>query len=294
MAEAVLGLGSNLGARRSILRAAELLLDAWPGSEVLARSALYETPPLGPPQPDYLNAALRVRWAGDLDGLLEVTQHLEQLLGRERRERWGARTLDIDVLHWSEGAVRRVHIEVPHRELQHRPFALAPLLDVAPELAPVWEPVLQALKGAPPHARPGWPRALHEAGSACSEWLCDAGELLAIAGELVAREGASSVPALDTRRFTLASELPLAGQLTALSGSIAAAFEQGFAVRAVALTTYGADGVAGLLLGEPRAQRVERALPEVCLERRVQGEMRVRILPTAPDHSPDPSESGTM
>src|ERR1700712_3870484 len=144
MPEAVLGLGGNLGARRAIFQAAIALLDAQPGCRVLARSKLYETPPLGPPQPDYLNAAVRVSFAGEVEPLLELVQRIERLLGRERRERWGARTLDIDVLHWSAGPVQSASLEVPHRELARRSFALAPLLDVAPELALQWGPTLEA------------------------------------------------------------------------------------------------------------------------------------------------------
>src|SRR5262245_25178879 len=103
MPRAVLGLGGNLGARAPLLRAATALLEAQPGLTVLARSLVYETPALGPPQPDYLNAALRVEWVGKPEGLFAVMVHVEQLLGRERRERWGARTIDLDLLLWSGG-----------------------------------------------------------------------------------------------------------------------------------------------------------------------------------------------
>src|SRR4051794_26274702 len=96
---AVLGLGTNLGARRAILQSAIALLA--PHAPVLARSALYATPPLGPPQPDYLNAAVRVHWDDSPERLLALAHRVETQLGRERRERWGPRTLDVDILHWS-------------------------------------------------------------------------------------------------------------------------------------------------------------------------------------------------
>ncbi|HEY6876395.1 MAG TPA: 2-amino-4-hydroxy-6-hydroxymethyldihydropteridine diphosphokinase, partial [Polyangiales bacterium] len=148
---AVLGLGTNLGARRSILEAAIALL----GDRVVARSALYATPPLGPPQPDYLNAAVRVVWDGELEALLDRTQAIEVGLGRERRVRWGPRTLDIDILYFSAGAFSSPRLCVPHPELTRRAFALAPLLDVAPELATLGSE-LAHVGGPPTRAQPSW------------------------------------------------------------------------------------------------------------------------------------------
>jgi 2-amino-4-hydroxy-6-hydroxymethyldihydropteridine diphosphokinase len=131
---AVLGLGGNLGARRALLVCARALLESQPGLTILAASRLFHTPPLGPPQPEYLNAALLVDWVGSPRALLCVTQHIEQLLRRRRGERWGARTLDIDILFWSAGPVREPGLTIPHPELGRRAFALVPLLEVAPEL----------------------------------------------------------------------------------------------------------------------------------------------------------------
>lgn len=129
----VLGLGSNLGSREAYLRAAELLLRS--EVEITARSGLYVTPPLGPPQPDYLNAALRIE-EGELDprDVLGRTQSIENALGRRRRERWGPRVIDIDLLFWSGGTLEEPGLQIPHAGLPDRAFAIAPLLDVAPEL----------------------------------------------------------------------------------------------------------------------------------------------------------------
>jgi len=283
MAEAVLGLGSNLGARRSILRAASALLHALPGCSVLARSRLYETPPLGPPQPDYLNAALRVRWAGELDELLRAALRIEELLGRERGVRWGPRTLDIDVLHWSEGAVRRAHIEVPHRELASRPFALAPLLDVAPELSPVWGAVLDALKGAPPEALPGWPSYTHEEGAWLGEWLHDRAELLAFAGELMVRCAGSKARALSTLRFAGRAGAAPDEALGWLRERLESASHQGFAVHGVAITSSQGSAFSGVLLGEQGTESGSMRLPAMQIERREDGALRVRVIGGSPD-----------
>lgn len=152
---AVVGLGTNLGARRALLLGATHALGARPGLSVLARSHLYETPPLGPPQPDYLNAALLVEWSGTPRALLSELHAVERLLGRERRERWGPRTIDLDLLWWEAGAVHEADLLVPHPGLLVRNFALAPWLDVLPDQLAQFEPTLVALGGAPPRAP--WP-----------------------------------------------------------------------------------------------------------------------------------------
>jgi len=156
MPRAIVGIGGNLGARRAIFACAEALLASEPGCTLLARSKLYESAPLGPPQPDYLNAAFALDWLGDAHALFEVMRRTEQRLGRERRERWGPRTLDLDLLEWSEGPIDSVRLAVPHPEIARRNFVLAPLLDVAPDLAAKYEAALRAEGGPPPLAEPGW------------------------------------------------------------------------------------------------------------------------------------------
>ena len=127
----IIGLGANLGDRRGTLKSAVLALKRC--GTVRAVSALYESAAVGPPQPDYLNAAVL------LESLLAPTELLEQLLaierahGRERRERWGPRTLDLDLLHSPDLVLVEPGLTLPHPELTRRAFALAPLADVAPE-----------------------------------------------------------------------------------------------------------------------------------------------------------------
>lgn len=145
---AILGLGSNLGSREDFLRAAIERIASTESCRVERVSYVYDTEPLGPPQPRYLNAAVRVVTTLSPAQLLERMQHIERSLGRERHERWAARTIDIDIL-WMDQPCRSPEIEVPHPRLMERSFALAPLLDVAPELTEQYGPALAQLGGAP-------------------------------------------------------------------------------------------------------------------------------------------------
>jgi 2-amino-4-hydroxy-6-hydroxymethyldihydropteridine diphosphokinase len=130
MWDVVIGLGSNVGDRLENLRAAMRAI-AELGS-LRAVSALYDTAPVGPPQARFLNAAIRLSSATPPNPLLAELLAIEQSLGRERRERWGPRTIDLDIL-WVEGLMcADVGLTIPHPELRKRAFALLPLLDVAP------------------------------------------------------------------------------------------------------------------------------------------------------------------
>lgn len=131
MLDAVIGLGSNLGDRRDhLVRAARRVREL---GEIVRLSAIYETNPVGGPQPKFLNAALRLSTHLPPESLLERLLEVEHGLGRVRRERWGPRVIDLDIL-WCRGVVVRTErLVVPHAELRERPFALVPLLDVAPE-----------------------------------------------------------------------------------------------------------------------------------------------------------------
>jgi len=129
--DCVIGLGSNLGDRRGYLAGAVRGMGEL--GVVAAVSALYESPPFGPPQPDYLNAALRLRTDLSPAELLAGLLMLERRAGRERGVRWGARTLDLDILWIFGKSVQEPGLVVPHPELGRRAFALLPLLDVAPD-----------------------------------------------------------------------------------------------------------------------------------------------------------------
>jgi 2-amino-4-hydroxy-6-hydroxymethyldihydropteridine diphosphokinase len=144
----VIGVGSNLGTPSENLARGLTLLAAQPELTISALSQVYETEPLGPPQPRYLNAAVRLQSQLDAHVLLDRALAIERALGRVRDVRWGPRTLDLDLL-WAEQPVFSARLSVPHPNLHERTFALAPLLDVAPELSVEYAPLLAALGGAP-------------------------------------------------------------------------------------------------------------------------------------------------
>ncbi|MGI8685881.1 MAG: 2-amino-4-hydroxy-6-hydroxymethyldihydropteridine diphosphokinase [Acidimicrobiales bacterium] len=128
---AFVALGSNLGDRRAHLRAAVAGL---PG--VVAVSGVYETDPVGGPggQPSYLNAVVELEADLSPRELLEAGRRLEEAAGRVREERWGRRTLDIDILLVGDLTVDEPDLQVPHPRLRERAFVLVPLHDLAPEL----------------------------------------------------------------------------------------------------------------------------------------------------------------
>ncbi len=95
-------------------------------------SRVYGTAPVGPPQPDYLNAAVLCLYEGPPEALLDHLVAIELRLGRVRREKWGPRTIDLDIL-WIEGqSYESERLVVPHPHLRERAFAMVPLLEVAP------------------------------------------------------------------------------------------------------------------------------------------------------------------
>jgi 2-amino-4-hydroxy-6-hydroxymethyldihydropteridine diphosphokinase len=127
---AFLGLGSNLGDRLEHLRRAVSLLNER-GASILRSSRVYETEPVGgPPQPDYLNAVIEVETDGSAYELLDACLTVERELGRERSERWGARTIDIDVLTFGGERIDQPDLQVPHPRMHERAFVLVPLLEL--------------------------------------------------------------------------------------------------------------------------------------------------------------------
>jgi 2-amino-4-hydroxy-6-hydroxymethyldihydropteridine diphosphokinase len=130
---AYLGIGSNLGDRLARLQSAVEGLAADPGVSVVAVSPVYETAPVGgPPQADYLNAVVAIDTALSARGLLELAQQLEAAAERVRVERWGARTLDVDVLLIENERVVEPDLVVPHPRIAERAFVLVPLADLDP------------------------------------------------------------------------------------------------------------------------------------------------------------------
>jgi 2-amino-4-hydroxy-6-hydroxymethyldihydropteridine diphosphokinase len=162
----VLGLGGNIGDTRSLMREAIEHLARQPDVVVKAVSSLYRTPPWGKTdQPPFLNAAVKIETDLSPQELLSVVLLVEQALGRERKERWGPRTIDIDILIYGGRTVDEPGLCVPHPRLTERAFALAPLVDVMPDAEVAGRPAGDWFAesdrvGLQRVADPGWENAL--------------------------------------------------------------------------------------------------------------------------------------
>lgn len=135
---AFVGLGSNLGDSAAILRGAFEALAALPGTRLLRASSLYRTPAWGvTAQPDFVNAAAMLETTLAPQALLRAMLAIEREAGRDRREdgsdRWGPRTLDLDLLLYGQHCLDEPGLRLPHPHLHQRAFALLPLLEIAPD-----------------------------------------------------------------------------------------------------------------------------------------------------------------
>ncbi len=133
---AYLGLGANLGPAEQTVRTALEALDRLPGTRLQAASRLYRTPAWGSEdQPDFVNAAAAVVTTLPPLALLDQLLALEAAHGRQRLpgERWGPRTLDLDVLLYGDRRIDLPRLQVPHPHLHARAFALVPLAEIAPD-----------------------------------------------------------------------------------------------------------------------------------------------------------------
>ena len=146
MTVAYVGLGANVGPREvTLLRAVDLLAEE-DDVEVLAVSQLRETDPVGiVDQPRFLNGVAQIETSLPPRGLLELLLRIEQSLGRIREERWGPRTVDLDLLVYGDLTVDEPGLRVPHPRLHERRFALEPLAELDPELV---VPGLGSVSGA--------------------------------------------------------------------------------------------------------------------------------------------------
>jgi 2-amino-4-hydroxy-6-hydroxymethyldihydropteridine diphosphokinase len=154
---AAIALGSNLGDSDRILAEAVAVLAASAGIEVRSRSSIYQTAAVGPPQPDYLNACVLIETSLSPRALLHRLLAVEQQFGRVRKERWGARSLDLDLLLFGDQVVDVPGLSVPHPLLSERAFVLVPLVDIAPDWPhPIsGKPMAQLLADLPAASRAG-------------------------------------------------------------------------------------------------------------------------------------------
>lgn len=138
---AYLSIGGNMGDRLAYLKAALEALDRHPDCRLGFVSPIYETPAWGKTdQADFLNLACQVYTDLSAQDFLSVCQNIEQELDRVRIEKWGQRTIDLDIIFWDEQAIREENLQVPHPYAHERAFVLLPLTDIA---ADYYHPVLQ-------------------------------------------------------------------------------------------------------------------------------------------------------
>ena len=131
-----IGLGANLTAPIVQLQQAVVALQQLPDSHLVAVSSFYGSKPMGPQdQPDYVNAVAALDTALEAEALLDALQQIEQLHGRQRKaERWGPRTLDLDILLYNNTVINSPRLTVPHYGMRQREFVLYPLYEIAPQL----------------------------------------------------------------------------------------------------------------------------------------------------------------
>lgn len=131
-----IALGSNLGNPAAQLACAIDTLAHTPRCKLIAQSPWYRSVAVGPgQQPDYINAVAQLETELSAQQLLRTLQAIEQTQGRERKQRWGARTLDLDILLYGDATVFEPDLTIPHPRLPDRNFVVYPLYDLTPDLA---------------------------------------------------------------------------------------------------------------------------------------------------------------
>lgn len=145
--DVAIALGSNLGDSLTILEDAIQVLAQQTEIELTAKSSWYRTKPIGPPQPDYLNGCITCRVDVTAEHLLKILLEIEQIFGRQRKERWGARTLDLDLILYGAERINLPHLQIPHPRMNERAFVLVPLAEIAADwLDPHTQKTIEILK----------------------------------------------------------------------------------------------------------------------------------------------------
>lgn len=135
LVSSAIALGSNLGNSLVILQSAVTALARHPHIVVTACSSVYSTAPVGPPQPDYYNACVVIQTDLVPEELLRTLLQIEAGFGRVRRERWGPRLLDLDLLLFGDVVVTTPILQIPHPRMHERAFVLVPLSEIAGDWA---------------------------------------------------------------------------------------------------------------------------------------------------------------
>ncbi len=130
-----IGLGSNLDNPLAQVSKASGVLKAHPAMDSVVVSPWYRSDPVGPgPQPDYINGVVKATCKLQPESLLDLLQQIENSQYRERTVRWGARTLDLDILLYGERIIHTDRLQIPHPRLCQRNFVVRPMYDISPEL----------------------------------------------------------------------------------------------------------------------------------------------------------------
>ncbi|MBF2056613.1 MAG: 2-amino-4-hydroxy-6-hydroxymethyldihydropteridine diphosphokinase [Cyanobacterium sp. T60_A2020_053] len=141
-----IALGSNLGKSIEILNQAVKIIELTPEINLINCSQWYQTKPVGPPQPDYLNGCVTINTSFSPLELLDFLLNIETKFGRERKEKWGARTLDMDIIFYGNSIINLPQLKIPHPLMRERTFVLIPLAEIAPNwIDPVTNLTVQEL-----------------------------------------------------------------------------------------------------------------------------------------------------
>jgi 2-amino-4-hydroxy-6-hydroxymethyldihydropteridine diphosphokinase len=150
MANAIIALGGNVGDVRATFTKAIANICGMAQAALVARSSDYATPPWGnEQQARFINACIEIETGLDPHALLFTLQKIEQKFGRDRskEERWGPRTLDLDLIAYDDVVLQRPELTLPHPRLFERAFVLVPLVEIAPDRLIAGRSVKAALEG---------------------------------------------------------------------------------------------------------------------------------------------------
>ena len=132
--EVYIGIGSNIDNPMGQVMAAVTALNELSNTKLIAVSPWYQSAPIGPSQPDFINGVAMLQTNDSPEQLLDKLQAIEHAQGRRRQQHWGPRTLDLDILLWGNETIHSERLTIPHAFLKERSFVIIPLMDLAPTL----------------------------------------------------------------------------------------------------------------------------------------------------------------
>jgi len=129
-----IGLGSNVGQKKKNISNALRLISENGFFKIVKKSSFYITQPVGPRQPDFVNAAIKAETGLGPFEALSILKQIERTLGRRKTKRWGPRMIDLDILFYGDRIIKSAKLTIPHKEIQNRSFVLDPLCEISPRL----------------------------------------------------------------------------------------------------------------------------------------------------------------